>query len=50
MKPLQTIAYEIFEDLTTDSWGNDPRFQALTRSEQIRVSRIINNIIREEYY
>ena len=52
-KPNQIIAYEIFERLgfeTFDNFKNNKDYAALDKANQIIVCRIVNNLIREEYY
>ena len=48
-KPNQIIAYEIFENNIED-FKQHKEYAELDRPNQIRVCRIVNNIIREEYY
>ena len=48
-KPNQLIAHEIFENNIEDFKQNKD-YISLDRANQIVVSRIVNNLIREEYY
>ena len=48
-KPNQLIAHEIFENNIQDFKQNKD-YTSLDRANQIVVSRIVNNLIREEYY
>ena len=45
----QLIAYKIYETEKND-WGNHPLFKDLNRSDKLIVGRIINNLIRQDYY
>ena len=49
---LYVLAVQIFD--TTPSlgtgWGEDERFENLDYWDKVYVSRIINNLIRQEYY
>lgn len=49
---MQKLAYEIYESLDNLStgWAQDERYQALDYWSRVKVDRIINNIIREDYY
>ena len=50
MKKLnQQIAYEIFEDNLEDFKQNES-YNELDKPNQIVVCRIVNNLIRQEYY
>ena len=47
----QEIAYKIYENKTNlNGWGNIVIFSDLDRADQIVVSRIINNLIRQDFY
>jgi hypothetical protein len=48
-KPNQLIAHEIFENNLEDFKQNKD-YALLNKPNQIVVSRIVNNLIREEYY
>jgi len=48
-KPNQLIAYEIFEDNLED-FKQNKSYNELDKPNQIVVCRIVNNLIREEYY
>ena len=45
----QLIAYKIYETEKND-WGNHPLFKDLNRNDKLIVGRIINNLIRQDYY
>lgn len=52
-KPNQVIAHEIFELMRFkmfDDFKLHDDYAKLDRANQIVVSRIVNNMIREEYY
>ena len=52
-KTNQTIAHELFERLrfeTFDNFKNNKDYAALDKANQIIVCRIVNNLIRQEYY
>lgn len=48
-KPNQIIAHEIFEDNLED-FKQNKSYNELDKQNQIVVCRIVNNLIREEYY
>jgi len=51
MKKLnQIIAYDIFESKTFDNFKNNKDYATLDKANQIIVCRIVNNLIREDYY
>ena len=52
-KPNQLIAHELFERLkfkTFNDFKENKDYASLDKQNQIVVSRIVNNLIREEYY
>jgi predicted lipoprotein len=52
-KTNQTIAHELFERLrfeTFDNFKNNKDYAALDKANQTIVCRIVNNLIRQEYY
>ena len=48
-KPNQLIAHEIFENNLED-FKQNKSYNELDKANQIVVCRIVNNLIREEYY
>jgi hypothetical protein len=46
------VACKIYEDKTNlnNGWSGDKDFIALDRSDRLKVSRIINNWIRQDFY
>ena len=48
-KPNQQIAHEIFENNLED-FKQNKSYNELDKPNQIVVCRIVNNLIREEYY
>ena len=46
------VACKIYESNINfnEGWGNDADFKSLSRDEQLKVSRIINNWIRQDFY
>jgi len=46
------VACKIYEnhDYLTNGFTNDKDFLSLDRSDRLKVSRIINNWIRQDYY
>lgn len=48
----QTLAYELLEENKTfySQYSEDERFKNLNRSDKASVQRILNNLIRQEYY
>ncbi len=48
-KPNQKIAYEIFKNNLEDFKQNES-YNELNKPNQIVVCRIVNNLIRQEYY
>jgi hypothetical protein len=46
------VACKIYEDKTNlnNGWSNDESFLKLDRSDRLKVSRIINNWIRQDFY
>ena len=52
-KPNQTIAHELFERLHIEDFDNFKKnkdYASLDKANQIVVCRIVNNLIRQEYY
>ena len=52
-KPNQLLAYELFETLkfkTFNDFKKNKDYASLNKANQIVVCRIVNNMIREEYY
>ena len=52
-KPNQLIAHELFERLrfkTFDDFKENKDYASLDKANQTIVCRIVNNLIREEYY
>ena len=48
----QEIAYNIYENLNNlnTGWGDHELFVNLDRNDQIVVGRVINNLIRQDFY
>ena len=46
------VAHDIYEtpELLNNGWGEHSGFKKLSRAEQIVVSRLVNNWIRQDYY
>jgi len=52
-KPNQVIAHELFEKLrfkTFDDFKENKDYASLDKANQTIVCRIVNNLIRQEYY
>ena len=45
----QQIAFEIYKTEKND-WGNHPLFRDLPNTNKIVVGRVINNLIRQDFY